>query len=103
MPITIVVRTEGPYRITAEPGEVILVDQDGNAIPIPTNKPTIALCRCGASTKKPFCDGTHSKLGFRAAEEARAEYDAQLLAAAGADPNASGGLPPSAAPTLPPG
>ena len=33
-------------------------------------KETIALCRCGASTKRPFCDGTHSKVGFRAAEKA---------------------------------
>lgn len=31
---------------------------------------TVALCRCGASTKKPFCDGTHSRVGFRAAERA---------------------------------
>jgi CDGSH-type Zn-finger protein len=31
---------------------------------------TTVLCRCGASTKKPFCDGTYSKVSFRAAEKA---------------------------------
>jgi CDGSH-type Zn-finger protein len=36
----------------------------------PTEKETIALCRCGASTKKPFYDETHSKVGFTAAERA---------------------------------
>ena len=55
----------GPYLIE---GEVDLFDTEGNKVGV--NKPTIALCRCGASSNKPFCDGTHSKIGFQAAETA---------------------------------
>jgi CDGSH-type Zn-finger protein len=54
----------GPYIVT---GEVELIDVDGNKYPV---EKRMALCRCGASTEKPFCDGTHSKIGFKAAEKA---------------------------------
>lgn len=60
--VTIKVSLNGPLRVT---GEVDLVDQDGN--PIAVTGPSFALCRCGASTRKPFCDGAHSKIGFDAA------------------------------------
>jgi CDGSH-type Zn-finger protein len=54
---------------------VRLVDHQGNVVSTEGRK-AISLCRCGASTKKPFCDGTHSKVGFRGAEAAQAAYDA---------------------------
>jgi CDGSH-type Zn-finger protein len=54
----------GPYIVT---GEVELIDADENKFPA---EKRMALCRCGASTEKPFCDGTHSKIGFKAAEKA---------------------------------
>ncbi len=69
--VTIQLRKDGPYRVE---GEVILLDHDGTPIPLPG--PKFSLCRCGASSKKPFCDGTHSKIGFKGAEEARREFDA---------------------------
>ena len=59
----------GPFLVTG--GRFRLVDADGGEFLV--EKETVALCRCGASTKKPFCDGTHSKVGFRAAERAVAE------------------------------
>ena len=55
----------GPYLVK---GPVTLRDADGAEYPI--ERATIALCRCGGSTTKPFCDGTHSKVGFAAAERA---------------------------------
>ncbi|GLJ79667.1 CDGSH iron-sulfur domain-containing protein [Microbacterium imperiale] len=58
-------------RITAYPdgplivrGEIDLRDDAGN--PIPCTRRTVALCRCGVSAIKPFCDGTHKLVGFTA-------------------------------------
>ena len=68
--VKITVRPNGPYRVE---GPVTLVDHEGKEWDL-TGKPAFSLCRCGASVNKPFCDGTHSKIGFQAAEAAvRAE------------------------------
>ena len=56
---------DGPYIVE---GKVELFDTEGNKIPFEKDK--MALCRCGASTKKPFCDGMHSRIGFQSAESA---------------------------------
>lgn len=53
-----------------------VIDADGNEYDLAGEGERIALCRCGGSTTKPFCDGTHSKIGFQAAERAVAEADA---------------------------
>lgn len=74
--VTIEIRQNGPYRIH---GEVNIIDHEGNPVIIPARKlgkPWISLCRCGASVTKPFCDGSHSHIGFKGAEEAQAEFDA---------------------------
>lgn len=71
--VKITVRKNGPYRVEAPEGSIELVDADGNRYDL-TGKTIFALCRCGGSVNKPFCDGTHSKIGFQAAEAAvRAE------------------------------
>ena len=62
--ITIEIVKNGPYIVN---GRVELKDENGNDHP---TKDRMVLCRCGASTSKPFCDGTHSKIGFQAAEKA---------------------------------
>ncbi|GAA3650716.1 CDGSH iron-sulfur domain-containing protein [Microbacterium marinilacus] len=51
---------DGPILVR---GDVDLRDADGE--PIPRNRRTMALCRCGLSSIKPFCDGTHKPAGFR--------------------------------------
>ena len=57
---SITIRNNGPYVVTMP---VEILDADGNQIAITRER--ITLCRCGASSNKPFCDGTHSKINFQ--------------------------------------
>jgi len=72
--VKITVRKNGPFRVEAPIGSIEMVDADGNAYDLSTRikegKLAFSLCRCGGSTSKPFCDGTHSQIGFQAAEAA---------------------------------
>jgi CDGSH-type Zn-finger protein len=52
---------DGPYLVR---GPFRLADQDGKEILL--TRKTIALCRCGRSRTRPFCDGTHKLVGFEA-------------------------------------
>jgi CDGSH-type Zn-finger protein len=72
--VKITIRRNGPYRIEAPEGSIELVDADGNPYDL-TGKPAFSLCRCGGSVNKPFCDGTHSKIGFQGAELAVKQAD----------------------------
>jgi CDGSH-type Zn-finger protein len=65
--VRIKVRLNGPYLV--ETDDVELVDWNGH--PYEIGRRPVALCRCGGSANKPFCDGTHSKIGFHAAEAGR--------------------------------
>ena len=55
--IRITVSLNGPYIVE---GCVDVVDQEGNSFSL-SNDTRIVLCRCGRSSNKPFCDGTHRK------------------------------------------
>lgn len=51
---------DGPYLVR---GAVKIVDPEGNEFRVKGR--TVALCRCGSSASKPFCDGAHVKVGFK--------------------------------------
>ncbi|WP_106848002.1 CDGSH iron-sulfur domain-containing protein [Blastococcus sp. Marseille-P5729] len=65
-PAQIMVCPDGPLLVR---GEVDLVDENGDRIE--TRRQTVALCRCGASGIKPFCDGTHKRIHSNAAAKRR--------------------------------
>jgi CDGSH iron-sulfur domain-containing protein 3 len=71
--VVITVRDNGSYKVT---GTVVLVDAEGNRLPIPEGRP-LALCRCGASGTKPFCDASHRQIGFASVVRAPVEAAAK--------------------------
>ena len=64
--VTITVKPGGPLIVA---GPITLIDPTGAAVPTTPERP-VALCRCGQSSMKPFCDGSHSRTGFVAADPA---------------------------------
>ncbi len=62
------VRENGPYLVIGD--DVTLVDWNGASYPVPRRP--FALCRCGASKNRPFCDGSHNAIRFEAGEAAPA-------------------------------
>ena len=63
--VEIKVRDDGPYKVT---GPVRIVDPDGGVWEVEPGRP-VALCRCGRSQDKPFCDASH-KSGFESCARA---------------------------------
>ena len=67
--VTIEEREDGPLVIKNLP---LLENSDGSEVP---KRPVMALCRCGASKRKPFCDGSHMAIEFKSAPEDVTERD----------------------------
>jgi CDGSH-type Zn-finger protein/truncated hemoglobin YjbI len=63
LPATVQVSKNGPYLVTNVPR---LISHLGEPMPA---TPQVALCRCGGSSMKPFCDGTHARTGFDDAKD----------------------------------
>jgi CDGSH-type Zn-finger protein len=68
--VSIRCRENGPFVVE---GPITVVDHEGDAFPINPDKPAVALCRCGASGNRPFCDGSHKTAEFKADETAPQE------------------------------
>lgn len=66
MAAKVTVRNNGPLRIA---GEFTICDADGGEYGL-SGRTVIALCRCGHSARKPFCDGNHKQAGFQSVEKA---------------------------------
>jgi CDGSH-type Zn-finger protein len=67
--VRITARENGPYLVT---GDVSIVDYEGREFVRPPGT-SVALCRCGHSQRKPFCDGSHKSAGFRSDDVAERE------------------------------
>ena len=63
---TITVRNNGPLRLE---GAITILDEEGRAWGL-AGRSVVTLCRCGESSNKPFCDGSHHRSGFASTCEA---------------------------------
>ena len=63
------VKRRGPLVLE---GDFKLLDPEGAELPLAAGA-RVALCRCGASARKPFCDGSHNRVGFGADEDLKAK------------------------------
>lgn len=74
--LTIRCREHGPLVVEMPTDErfsglrLRVTDHRGREFSLPTGKRAVALCRCGQSRQRPFCDGSHKSCGFEAADEA---------------------------------
>ena len=66
--VVIRTRENGPLVVS---GPVQIEDHLGNVFELDKAKENVALCRCGHSARKPFCDGSHRQCGFVAGELAK--------------------------------
>ncbi len=64
--VTIKANANGPFLVS---GPVTVTDHMGNSFDL-GGKDVFALCRCGSSQNRPFCDGAHKSCGFESAETA---------------------------------
>ena len=74
-PISITVIPDGPLKVACE--QAIAVSFKGDALPTEAGK-DMYLCRCGQSKNAPYCDGSHSKVGFDGSPSERAPRDAKV-------------------------
>ena len=83
-PTTITACPDGPLLVR---GPIELIDEHGDAVE--RRRRTVALCRCGASALRPFCDGSHRLIGFRTEPPARTPAVVVADPAADEEPDAA--------------
>lgn len=75
LPVTVTTLDHGPLQVE---GTLRIVDPDGTTYDLGERQP-VYLCRCGGSANKPFCDGSHARVGFTADERAGGAGSEQCL------------------------